>query len=50
MKKIILSAALIISSFAIANNVKNSSEKEPTKISEKKRIEIVNQSKQPVYF
>lgn len=51
MKKIILSAALLIlSSFAIANNLEKSIEKEPAKISEKKRIEIVNKAKQPVFF
>lgn len=50
MKKIILSTALILSSFAIANNVEKVKEKEPLKISEKKRIEIVSKVNQPIFF
>lgn len=50
MKKIILSASLLITSFAIAENNNKEIDKDPTKISEKKRLEIVNQSNQPIFF
>lgn len=48
--KITLSIALMVSSIAFANNTEITKEKEPTKISEIKRNEIVNNANQPIYF
>lgn len=50
MKKIILSASLLITSFAFAENNTKEIDKDPTKISEKKRLEIVNRVNQPIFF
>ena len=50
MKKFTLSIALIVSSISMANTIEILKEKEPTKISEQKRIQIVNNAKQPIFF
>lgn len=50
MKKLLLSSALLVATVSIANDLENSNKKEPNKISEQKRFEIVKNAKQPVFF
>lgn len=51
MKKLLLTSALLIATLSIANNNSEiSKEREPNKITEQKRIEILNKVNQPVFF